>query len=175
MRVLLLALGFTALLGAQPASLPFPKLGLESSSIPVHTRDFVSGNLVLSLQEGQLARILNQGRPVGFYYKGKGWFRYTSRDRMEFASFSHNLDKNANLKPVVTDKSATLQEGLTELIVMDPSQCGELPQGSAPDDLRTAFAALHDPMATSITPRLEQLVALQQTNSPQAHVEWTLV
>lgn len=175
MRAILLAFGFVAALSAQLPAFPFPKLALEASSTPVEGTTFVIGNLELSIQKGQLSRVLDGDRPLGFYFQGKGSFRYTTKDRMEFASLASNLQKNSSLKPTVVGGTASLQAELAELLVLDPSQCQELPPGKEALDSRPAFASFLEPFDKSLTPRRDHLFALQRANAPAEHAAWTLV
>jgi len=89
------------------------------------------GRMTFTMTSGTVAPMVYSGRTLGFYFKGKGSFRYRSEEPLERAALASNYKKNIggiNTKAVLTEekgqhiltvelKSFTLwQEGLIQVL-----------------------------------------------------------
>ena len=110
-RPLLLAgLLLASVLRAQAVPLPHWTRQLEPTSSPVANLKLQQGTLEITLKEGRVARILEQGRPVGFYFTGQGEFQHLDTDKIGLATMAYNVERNTKLRPTRTSDSLHLQE-----------------------------------------------------------------
>ncbi|WP_306590198.1 M1 family metallopeptidase [Geothrix sp. 21YS21S-4] len=120
-----------------------PTLG---EAVNVKNWDLPVGRMTLSMASGTLAPLMNQGRVLGFHFKGKGSFRYRSEEPLERAVFSsnhkHHLAKNAS-KAILGDVNGQqiLTEELQSFTLWQAGLNPILPMGSSAETPSASFAS----------------------------------
>lgn len=157
--------------------LALPSRSLEAATGRVSDMGLLLGDLQLQLQlvQGQGTRIVESGRPVGVYFRGKGMFSYITKDRAEVGAMAFNVEQNSSLSPTKLPSSTHVEESFSELVLIDPSMAaGWLPEGGG-EDLSKAWDAFLAPFRGSLLASLEHLEALQRANAPAVPVSWALI
>lgn len=169
----LLLAPWLALAAADPVPAAPLELRLEAGSRKVSGLALGHLHLSLYLEEGRASRVLDKGRPVGLYFKGKGIFEYNSTDRAETAVFAFNVARNTPGRATDLESGPGLKAPITELLLLDEAAAAALPAeeaGSAPAGDLDEF---RKPFETSFASPLAHHLALQRANAPGVKVSWT--
>lgn len=147
-------------------------LVLEASSRKVTGLALGSMHLSIFLAEGHASRVLEGGKPVGIYFKGKGVFEYSTQDKIESAAFAFNVTKNTSGQSLTNDGSVGIQSALTELFILDSDAAAVLaPDESGPAQARD-FEEFRKPFETSFAAPLAHHMAIHRNNAPSAKLSW---
>jgi peptidase M1-like protein len=99
-----------------------------------------SGHMVVMLADGWRVPVKAGDDVVGFFFTGKGFFEYRAADPIELPAVEFNVRKATSLKPEKGDKTLTLKDTFTDLLVVttDPDTIAADAQGAPLD---SAFKA----------------------------------
>lgn len=96
----------------------YDALTVAGASAQVRGARIESGHMVAMLTDGWRVPVKAGDDVVGFFFTGKGSFEYLAADPIELPVVEFNVKKATSLKPEKGDKSLTLKDAFTEILVL---------------------------------------------------------
>ena len=153
-----------------------PPEGLAPAELEVTTHSVaqmkvVIGHTTLVMENGAAAYVLQGGKRVGLYFRGKGNLEYLSTLKDEFPAAEYNLKKNATFDWRETEKGLRLKDTFTELLLRTSG--GTLPVLDQPstEKLDAGFKGIGIKLSPYVDVPFSHLLA-QHAFQPNASAEW---
>src|SRR5215471_1419715 len=163
--------------GASPESLSeavdrYDRPALTGRALQVENADFTFGRLKLELKSGVLAPIAAGTEPMGFFFRGKGSWTYSSDCADEFPVVEENVSRASHWRTVRNDSTVSLGDDFEELLWASPGPPLWPEEGKPAKVPESDFRKFTEYFSRLKTLSLPQRLTFQQREGTSGRLAW---
>ncbi|HET6374403.1 MAG TPA: M1 family aminopeptidase [Candidatus Polarisedimenticolia bacterium] len=148
----------------------YRNLTVSPQSAVVEQLAFKHGHLELELISGTAAPVSASGKPVGFFFKGKGRLTYVSADPVEIPAMSFNLKRATGLGELRSGAGLAVSDTFTTALILAVGR--EVPElgGTAAAPLAESFTTHRERFERIADAPASHLFAIRDLDTPDRPV-----